>query len=167
MFRFHWALLVGPKSETNDARGVRYHAKEQMTVVNGLLKSVWQFEERDINMAPSAMILVRILVGKVKNRDRVAAILRSIPIRGEHAGWNCVSWVQEALQALQQRQISQQDIFERSSYQLDWHTVSQCAMVYVAQKAAAHRFDGQAAAGTYDNRKVATWDLLKNKEQIA
>jgi hypothetical protein len=136
-----------------------------MSLVDGQLQSVWQFEERDIGMAPTAMILVRILIGKVKKKDRLETIMRSIPIRAQLPGWNCVYWVEEAIQALHQYQGSGGGIFVKPAFQLDWGTIRQYALWYVEEKVAAHRFDGQALPGTFDNTKVPTWDLLKNSER--
>ncbi|KAI0426084.1 hypothetical protein F5Y09DRAFT_334430 [Xylaria sp. FL1042] len=44
---YHWALIVGPKTESENSRG-----------------SVWEYEERTISMATTSMLLVRIMVGK-------------------------------------------------------------------------------------------------------
>ncbi|KAG5790717.1 hypothetical protein H9Q69_010230 [Fusarium xylarioides] len=161
--KYHWAILIGPKKEGAGAQGKRFHATESMTVVNGQAQPVWQFEERDIRMEPTNMILVRVIVGKVRKRDQVEAILRSIPVRGQTPGWNCVHWVQEALETLQQHQESGQRILE--NYRLNWDTVRYWELWYVQYKEAEHRFDGQAAPGTFDMGKVPTYDLLKESEQ--
>lgn len=60
--RYHWALIVGPKVEAEDGIGVRYHAKERPKLGEG---SEWFFEERECPLAPTSMLLVRIMVGKV------------------------------------------------------------------------------------------------------
>lgn len=135
-----------------------------MVRVDGQAQSVWQFEERDSSMEPTAMILVRILVGKIRKKAKLEAILRTIPVRGQTPGWNCVSWVKEALETLQQHQVSGQRIFE--SHQLDWDTIRYWALWYVQYKEATHRFDGQAEQGVFDTMKVATYDLLKGSETI-
>ncbi|KAF4987522.1 hypothetical protein FDECE_15397 [Fusarium decemcellulare] len=158
--RYHWALLVGPKTEDQDSRGMRFHAKEGLALVNGQGQSVWSFEEREIGMAPTAMILVRVMVAKIKNRDRVLSILRGLPIRGGEAGWNCVAWVKEALEALQR------DGKALGTSRVDWETVRDAAMQYAREKEAAHRFDGQAGSGQFDVRKVPTWDLLTGREAV-
>ncbi|KAH1664153.1 hypothetical protein KXV52_008126 [Aspergillus fumigatus] len=59
---YHWALIVGPKVEAEDGIGVRYHAKERPKLGGG---SEWFFEERECPLAPTSMLLVRIMVGKV------------------------------------------------------------------------------------------------------
>jgi len=47
------------------------------------------------------MLLVRICVGKIEKDDRTIAIIRGVPIWENMEGWNCVYWVNEALQLLQ------------------------------------------------------------------
>lgn len=64
------------------------------------LQASWQFEEVDIWMLPVDMLLARIVVAKVLDRDRVASVLGSTPIRMGVEGWNCVAWVKEALALL-------------------------------------------------------------------
>lgn len=164
--KYHWALVLGPKMERYNSRGTRFHAHEKMHFADGEARSVWEFEERDMSMAPTAMILVRILIAKVKDRNGLLAVLRSIPIRESQPGWNCVYWVQEAIQALYRHQESGYGIFERSAYQLDWDAVLATALWYVKEKQLSHRFDGQAASGTFDQSKVATWDMLQKRERI-
>ncbi|KAJ5720913.1 uncharacterized protein N7483_008847 [Penicillium malachiteum] len=96
--RYHWALIVGPKVEADDGMGVRYHAKERPKFGGG---SEWSFEERDCPLAPTSMLLVRVMVGKVAEGNRLVEILRNAPIREGQPGWNCVFWVKEALETLQ------------------------------------------------------------------
>ncbi|QUC17540.1 uncharacterized protein UV8b_01781 [Ustilaginoidea virens] len=163
--KYHWSFIQDPKVEDEKSQGTRYHAMEKMGFIDGQAQSVWQFDETDIGMAPTAMILVRVLIGKVKKKDRLETVMRNIPIRAQTPGWNCVSWVKEAIQTLQQHQGSGRGILGSSACQLDWETVRQSALWYVEQKRAAHRFDGQAAPGTFDKKKVPTWDLLKNAER--
>ncbi|KAH3258052.1 hypothetical protein KXW31_002459 [Aspergillus fumigatus] len=55
---YHWALIVGPKVEAEDGIGVRYHAKERPKLGEG---SEWFFEERECPLAPTSMLLVRIM----------------------------------------------------------------------------------------------------------
>ncbi|EQK97991.1 hypothetical protein OCS_06296 [Ophiocordyceps sinensis CO18] len=158
--RYHWALILGPKFEDDEARGKRFHAKESLSFEQGQRRTVWAFEEREIGMAPTAMILVRILVAKVKNRDRLISVVRGVPIRGGQPGWNCVEWVREALQMIQM------DRKAIGTAVVDWPTVRDASLRYVMEKEADHRFDGQAAPGLYDTEKVPTWTLLEGSESI-
>ncbi|OAQ98099.1 hypothetical protein LLEC1_00804 [Akanthomyces lecanii] len=166
--KYHWAFILGPKSEGTKSQGKRFHAKETMRFIDGEAQSVWAFEERDIEMAPTAMILVRILIGKVKKRDRLKAVLRAVPIRaGDQIGWNCVYWIIEALHRLHRHQQAGDGIFEKSANILEWESIRDIALWYVAQKEMEHRFDGLAEEGAFDNSKVPTWDMLKNCERQA
>ncbi|KAK5988027.1 hypothetical protein PT974_12163 [Cladobotryum mycophilum] len=73
---YHWALIVGPKSESSGSHGSRFHAKESLGFVGNppVAQSVWQYEERQISMAPTSMLLVRVLVAKVKNMSQLRSI---------------------------------------------------------------------------------------------
>lgn len=158
MSAYHWGSILGPKFEDKDSRDKRFHAKESLSVEEGQGQSVWAFEERDIGMAPTAMILVRIHVAKVTNR--LVFILQKVPIRGGQPGWNWVEWVKEALQMLQS------DNKAIGTALIDRPTVRDASLRYVREKEAAHRFDARAAPGQYDIAKVPTWTLLEGFESI-
>jgi hypothetical protein len=133
---------------------VRYHAKERPKLGGG---SEWFFEERECPLAPTSMLLVRIVIGKVMDGSRVVEILRATPIRQGLPGWNCVSWVQEALETLGA------DPKALGTNVTDWAKVRNQAMGYCQQKKDQHRFDGQ---GNFDMRKVPTFDLMELKEIV-
>jgi hypothetical protein len=128
-----------------------------MTNADGTVRSSWQFEEREITMFATAMVLVHVVIGKVANLKRLESTLRSTPIKGEEPGWNCVVWVKDALEALEK------DRKALGTSNTDWGTVRNAAMRYVEGKKAEHRFDGK---GNFDMQEVATWDLLEGKELI-
>jgi hypothetical protein len=90
-------LIVGPKIEAEDSMGVRYHAKERPKLAGGF---EWYFEERECPLISTSMLLVRAMVGKVTDGNRLVEILRNTPIRQGQPGWNRVSWVKEALETL-------------------------------------------------------------------
>ncbi|KAF7714531.1 Uncharacterized protein PECH_008421 [Penicillium ucsense] len=94
---YHWAFIVGPKVERQGGTGVRYHAMEKIGFSG---RSEWCFDERNCPLAPTNMLLVRIMVGKVADGTRLVEIMRNTPIRQGQPGWNCVSWVKEALEML-------------------------------------------------------------------
>ena len=154
MSRYHWALLVGPKEEVEGGEGMRYHAKERL---GAGVQSEWIFEERPVSLQATNMLLVRITIGKVEKMDRLVNILRSIPIRQGEQGWNCVSWVREALEAVQA------DGKALGTSIIDWGKVRDAAMTYCQKKRDEHRFDGE---GNYDMSKAATYDLIERKETI-
>lgn len=139
-----------------------------MTTVNGRTQSRWVFEERDIGMNPTAMILVRVIIGKVANVDRVASVLREVPVRDNQSGWNCVWWLREALEML--RADGKALSGGRSSSAAAaaaWEEAGEAAMGFVRRKEREHRFDGKAAPGWFDMSRVATFDLLRGEEVVA
>jgi len=117
----------------------------------------WLFEEREIRLDATQMLLVRICIGKIEKSDRVKAILRSVPIRDNVESWNCVYWVAEALQLLAA------DDKCMGTSELGWNSVRNTAMAYVERKKMDHRFDGLRS---FDMRKAATYDLLIRKETV-
>ncbi|KAB5550936.1 hypothetical protein GE09DRAFT_1222751 [Coniochaeta sp. 2T2.1] len=133
---YHWAFITGPKVITQQSAGRRIHAKERMGQSGS--GSHWEYENRSISMLPTAMILVRIVVGKIEDNARLTSIMESVPMLGKD---------KKALRASV----------------TDWKTVRDGCMQYVQKKAAQHRFDGQAP-GKFDDSKVATYDLLEKKE---
>lgn len=107
------------------------------------------------------MLLVRIMIGKVADMDRLIAAFENTPIRGGQPGydqWNCVAWIQEALE------LAQRDGKALGAAVTDWSSVRDTAMWYVEKKKNEHRFDGQAH---FDQSKAPTWDILEKRETIA
>ena len=145
---------MGPKSDKIEDDGVRYHARERMKQDG---TSEWEFEEAPTTMLPSRMIMVRILIAKIENRDALAQLLRKVPIRQGQQGWNCVAWIKEALEKLQMSK----NIIGTSA--VEWEAVRNAAMTYVQKKKDQHRFDGK---GSFETARVATFDLIQGKETI-
>lgn len=137
--------------------GKRLHAKEKMTFADGVPRSRSEFEERSIAMASTAMALVRIVIGKVVNIARLETALRSTPVKREHPGWNCVKWVKDALEAVEN------DSKAVGPSKTDWNTVRNTAMRCAESKRVQHRFDGKA---DFDMSKVATYDMLEEQEVV-
>jgi hypothetical protein len=132
-----------------------------MQNVAGAVQNVWAFEDRQISLQPTSAILVRIIIGKVADEVRLREAFAKTPIRAGspgYEGWNCVSWVQEALS------WAAEDSKALGSCHTDWTHVKDTALWYVAKKAAEHRFDGE---GEFDLGKVPTWDAIEGKELIA
>jgi hypothetical protein len=165
--RYHWALLVGPKHEDSNSKGKRFHVKETMTTVDGRTQSRWVFEEREIGMNPTAMILVRVVVGKVSNAERVAAVLREVPVRDNQSGWNCVWWLREALEMLRADGKALSGGRASPLPAASWEEAGEAALGFVRRKEREHRFDGKAAPGWFDMSRVATYDLLRREEVVA
>ncbi|KAM4054575.1 hypothetical protein HRG_005411 [Hirsutella rhossiliensis] len=66
---YHWAFIVGPKTESSNSRGSRFHAKEGLVFAGD---------------PPTA---------------QASADFERTPLRPDQEGWNCVGWIKEALQA--------------------------------------------------------------------
>jgi hypothetical protein len=149
---YHWSLIVGPKTETKGSQGTRYHAKEEIGE-DGMKR--FQFEEVACSLLPTRMLLVRVLIAKVEDSERLAGVMRQIPIGTRDQGWNCVTWVRDVLERLQR----EEKILGRKI--IDWQKVRDAAMEYCQRKRDQHRFDGK---GQFDPNKVPTYGLLEGKE---
>ncbi|ERS98447.1 hypothetical protein HMPREF1624_05231 [Sporothrix schenckii ATCC 58251] len=116
------------------------------------------------------MLLARVLIGKVRNPSRLETILRGVPVPlaaltdkdrlNQPPGWNCVGWVQSALEAL----AADAGGAMGKSSNLDWTAVRDASLEYVEQKATEHRYDGLAPVGQFDLAKPATFDLVLGQE---
>lgn len=133
---------------------MRYHVKDVPTPGG----SQWLFEERDCALGPSNMLLVRVIVAKVENKDRLVTLLRNTPIRQGQQGWNCVGWVKEALERLKA------DGKAIGTSNTEWEAVREGTLGYCQRKKGQHRFDG---TGDFDVSKVPTYDLVEQKELVS
>lgn len=68
-------------------------------------------------MQATGQLLIRVLVGKIKDRGRVFTALRNVPVVQNDPNWNCVIWVKEALAALQRNGKTM------GTSKLDWQEV--------------------------------------------
>lgn len=109
------------------------------------------------SMLPTQMILVRLMIAKVEDPGRLAQLLREVPVKRGQEGWNCVSWVKEALANI----ATSTKIIGTGV--VEWGPVRDKAMSYCQQKKDEHRFDGE---GNFDRSKVATFDLMQKKETM-
>lgn len=134
---------------------MRYHAKERPKQGGG---SEWYFEERDCPLAPTNMLLVRIMIAKVEDNGQLISILRNTPIRQGEQGWNCVLWIKEALEKLEA------DGKTLGTSVIEWGRVRDGVMTYCQRKKDQHRFDGK---GNFDMNKVPTYDLIEQKETVS
>lgn len=108
-------------------------------------------------MSSTIRALARIAVAKILDRDRAEAVLRTTPLKGDQPGWNCISWVKEALERLHQ------DGSALGTSVTSWDSIHATALRYAADKKEAHRWD---ALSTFNLDRVATWSMLENKELI-
>jgi hypothetical protein len=94
---YHWALIVGPKTERPDDLGMRYHAKEG---INATGAKLWRFESVETTIQPTSMLLIRVTVAKILEPEKLDVILRAIPVVQNDPTWNCITWVKNALEEL-------------------------------------------------------------------
>jgi hypothetical protein len=133
---------------------MRYHAKEFL-VTDG--KWEFAFEEKECNLMATNVLLVRVLIAKVEDSGRLAHVFRNTPIRTREEGWNCVSYVRDALEKL----ATENKVLGTKI--IDWQKVRDGAMQYCQHKRDNHRFDGQ---GQFDMSVAPTYDLLEAKETV-
>ena len=100
---------------------------------------------------------MRVMIGKVEYRDRLAHIMRSTPVMQGELGWNCVSWIKAVLRRLQA------DNMAMGTSLTEWRFVRDAAMRFCQRMREQHRFDG---TGNFDTRLVATCDILQGKEIV-
>lgn len=134
-----------------------YHAKERLVVSGNppQVRPEWQYVN-DSDRA--AMLLVRLVMGKIADRERLEHVLRGVPLRTDDPDWNCVLWMEDAFGRL----VGDGRVLD--STVRDWDAVRRKAMWYVGHKKAAHRFDGRNNNLVLDPMKPATWDMLANAE---
>ncbi|KAF5687169.1 hypothetical protein FDENT_5493 [Fusarium denticulatum] len=157
--RYHWAFIVDPENETKNSQRKRFHVKKLLKVVGDqqTVKSYWHFEEIDISTAAPSMILTRVLIGKVKDLDRLRFRLRHTPIQQEVKAWNWIDWIEAAFYEITQ------DCSNLETCVMKWEVLRDTVMRYIELKTLAHRFDGTRA---YDFTKVPTWDMFRGAEVI-
>lgn len=136
------------------SRGLRLHAKDTLV---GSHNHLWVFQDLESSMQATGQLLIRVLVGNIKDRGNVFTALRNVPVVQNDPNWNCVIWVKEVLAALQR------DGKTMGTSKLDWQEARNTAMRYCQSKKDGHRFDGKVKV---DMLKPATFDILENREII-
>ncbi|KAL4950478.1 hypothetical protein BDW69DRAFT_57028 [Aspergillus filifer] len=150
--RYHWGFVVGPKSENApEVPGKRYHVKN--IPVKG-----WEYQEVDLaDVRTTTTLLARVLVAKIEDEERLALIIRSIPIIQNDPNWRCRTWLANALEAIAK------DGKAVGTSELDWRKIEPTARRYVAEKTSAGRYE--SAANLAGPRP--TWDMITNKQIVA
>ena len=150
--------MVGPNKERrkpgSPRTGLRLQAKDPPSLDG---KTRWVYEETEIPLLTEKMILIRVMIGKVRRRQRLLSIARNLPLVQDDPEWNCVIWVKDTLNALQA------DKRAMGSSILDWATVRSETINYIETKKAQRRFEDGSG---FDSTRPATWDLLQRKEII-
>ena len=155
---------MGPKYEVGEkSHGTRYRAREIMTApIHNPLQEVpwWEYEEQTIGMGPTLGIMVRVLVGKVRRKDRLVSIIRGVPMRPETQDWSCLSWVEEVLDALRE------DGTVLGAPAPPWIRIRDTAVQFAQEKEAARRFDSPPGDWGFDRTKVPTFDVLQMRAMV-
>ncbi|KAH0336342.1 hypothetical protein KCU81_g8583, partial [Aureobasidium melanogenum] len=147
--KYHWAFLIGPKSENaREVPGVRHHVTNPAHVG-------WQYEKADLaNVRMTNNLLARIAIAKIEDVERLEAILKSVPVVQNDSNWRCRTWIASALAEIEK------DGKAVGTAVLDWKEIEETARRYVAQKTAAGRY--------LDVEKIRkprpTWSMLEDKE---
>jgi hypothetical protein len=132
---------------------MRYHVAQKLLPGNRL---IWYYQKRSITLLATEQILVRILIGKIADLDRMADVVKSVPIKAGDRSWNCVTWAKEVIEALHV------DGGALGTCVTDWNTIRDAAMKYVTEKLAKNRFTGEAWRS--GQQRPPTYDLLRRKE---
>ena len=106
------------------------------------------------------------VIAKILDMAALQEVLRGVSIRAGQPGqdnWNCVSWVREALEALQRTSNV------LGTAVLDWDTVRDSVMNFAQRKVDERHFESTGAgagagAGAFDNNKPATYEFIDGKE---
>jgi hypothetical protein len=95
--------------------GTRYHVKNHPI-------SGWVYEEVPLtNVRSTVNLLVRVLIAKIKDEDRLVEILRGTPVMQDDPDWRCRTWLADALQRIQQ------DGKAMGTAKLDWARIETVA----------------------------------------
>ncbi|OJZ90772.1 hypothetical protein ASPFODRAFT_41214 [Aspergillus luchuensis CBS 106.47] len=174
---YHWSLTILPKHKQHRSpkpkrmiAGTTYHARELPTPTGTGMVFKWTFEER--STALDTMVLARVLIGKVVDRERLVEILRGVPVGGEEEeegeeGWNCVSWVRGAVEAIKRDEDDGNEVLGKGSV-LEWRVVRDAAMGFAGRKMGEGWFRSSTSSSggveMGDGGRVAVWDLVEGKE---
>ncbi|RAK85349.1 hypothetical protein BO79DRAFT_201075 [Aspergillus costaricaensis CBS 115574] len=178
---YHWSLTILPKHKHLSPKtkpmvvGTTYHVRDLPTPIPSTTGTStdmifkWTYDERSTTL--DTMVLVRIFIGKVVDRERLVEILRGVPVPGGggegvevegEEGWNCVSWVRGAIERIRD---DENEVLGKGSV-LEWRVVRDAAMGFAGRKMGEgwFRSDGPGGNGDGDGGRVAVWDLVGGRE---
>lgn len=153
---YHWSLVVCPKKENPRSAhaGTRYHVTNSL--ITPLGEDPWRFEAMELKSPVDALLLVRITIAKITWQSQLGRTLSQVPV-DKYAGFNCRSWVRDAIAALGK------DGNLGTSF-LDWEMIEKKALEYVVQKREAGRGKD---VWKWDVGLPATYSLIDGKEIIS
>jgi hypothetical protein len=152
---YHWALLVGPKTEEVDSDATRYHIRNRIDPVSK--REIWVYEALPIKAAPTSMILTRIMIAKVADNAALERVLERIPIRQGDPEWRCRHWVIEAVAALNADPKAL-----GTKVTGNWAPIEAEARRYTDAKVASGRY--MSGHALQHSGRVPTYDMLDNAE---
>jgi hypothetical protein len=149
-YRYHWAFLTGPKSDNNGtAGGKRFHAVNK--IINGQVG--WVFEETYRPNLATGGLIARVRIAKITDMDRLIEIFNGLPVTPDVAGWNCVTWVRDAMGILETDHTA---LGTRMS-NFGWEEVRKQAMDFTRHVIERQNMD------TTTSYTIATLDLLDSE----
>ncbi|KAI9809078.1 MAG: hypothetical protein M1825_002367 [Sarcosagium campestre] len=166
---YHEALMICPKllSEKpvspSPLPAVKYHVKNTLQRINDELAQPWVYERQELpDVATDPRLLVRIVIGKVLDAQRIEEILRdAVPIyqvddddEEKAHSFNCAEWVRMATEALRTHGVVDK--------LADWQHVKSVALEYVERK----KTEGRWKAGSDHLAAIATFDMLENRQTV-
>ncbi|TID26769.1 hypothetical protein E2P81_ATG01232 [Venturia nashicola] len=95
--KYHWAFLLVPKDQTPTSQALRINARNYH---NSLDTTAWYYEEIKVPIGDTPKLLCQKYIGDIINLEAALETLRDIPLRQGDPEWNCVLWVQDALEVL-------------------------------------------------------------------
>lgn len=117
--RHHWALLAIP-SQSN--RATRFHARDFFSSPD---QTHWLYEEIHVDANGTPKLLAQKFIGDIVDMDRLFEILRDVPLEQDTPGWNCVSWIRTALDAM----AEDTEVLSNGSEVLSWTELRDLALV--------------------------------------
>lgn len=158
---YHWALLVGSKSDNNPYDAMQYHVKN--TIQPDVSGQPWVFEVSKLGDSDTRYrLLTRMLIAKIGDPSSVDAALRAVPIVQGDPDFNCISWVKSAI-----AKLDGDGVLAKSKV-VDWDTINQRCREYVAMKKEAGRWKASVDPSSSSKFvKIPTWDMLEEREVVS
>ncbi|KAE9993507.1 hypothetical protein EG327_004761 [Venturia inaequalis] len=95
--KYHWALLLVPINQAPTSQALRINARNYH---NSLDTTAWYYEEIKVPVGDTPKLLSKKYIGDIINLEDALEALRDTPLRQGDPKWNCVLWIQDALDVL-------------------------------------------------------------------
>ncbi|KYK59830.1 hypothetical protein DCS_00964 [Drechmeria coniospora] len=148
--QYHWDLMVGPKKERREpVAGLRFRVSFSKT-------RGWFYTEKTVtDVRTPYKMLVRLLVGKIEDMDRLVTMTRTTPIPQNDPYFRSYDWVATVLERVDADGTVVGDAV------LDWETIEMTARRFIETKALQGRF-GREALGL----PQPMWSMLEDREVL-